>query len=445
MSVWALLTDFASVLTPVDLASGVGHEEAGSLGSNTSEFASAMAGGLGRAYAAAFIAGLLLTLTPCVYPMVAITVSVFGAGREATSKGRGALLSAAFILGMASLFTILGVTSAMSGAVFGKYLSNPIVVGGVALLFLVLASSSFGAFEMALPSSLQNRLSTVGGIGVGGAFVLGLATSLIAAPCTGPFTTGLLLWIATTKDVVIGGSVMFTMALGLGLPFFVVGTFAKSLPKGGAWMLGVKWLFGVVLAAFALNFLRNGFVALHGLASASPAYLASGMAVLAIGLGLAGGHLFAERRKSPIAHLSTPLKLASIVPAVAGVFMIASWAQTPAAQVRWLDSESEGLALASTEKRPMIVDFGAEWCAACKELTARTFADKGVRGEASRFVAVRVDATDDENPQINALKEKYKVVGLPTVIVLDHDGRERLRFNEFVPAVRFLEGIKTVN
>jgi thiol:disulfide interchange protein DsbD len=377
--------------------------------------------------------------------MIAITVSVFGAGRQATSKARGAMLSGFFILGMASLFTVLGVFSALSGQVFGTYLSNPYVVATVALLFAVLASSMFGAFEMALPSSLNNRLASVGGIGFGGAFVLGLVSALVAAPCTGPFTTGLLLWISTTKNVLVGGSVMFTMALGLGLPFFLVGTFAVNLPKGGAWMLGVKWFFGVALATFALNFLRNGFPGLSKLVSAQQSYVMAAGALLVIGLGLAAVHVAAERRKSPIAHLSKPFKLASIAPAVAGAFMLVSWIQIPKGALEWFESESDALNLANKTSRPVIIDFGAAWCAACQELSVHTFADDGVRREASRFVAVKVDATDDENPEFKALEKKYQVKGLPTVVLLDSTGKEAVRFNEFVPPDRFLDALKTVN
>lgn len=414
-------------------------------GSNTSQFQSALSGGLLPAFALAFVSGLGLTLTPCVYPMIAITVSVFGAGSQSSSRARGAALSAFFILGMALLFTVLGVVSALSGKVFGTYLSNPWVVGSIALLFIVLSSSMFGAFEMALPSSLNNRLATVGGIGFGGAFVLGLVSALVAAPCTGPFTTGLLLWISTTKNVLVGGSVMFTMALGLGLPFFLVGTFAVNLPKGGAWMMGIKWVFGVALAVFALYFLRNAFPFVSHLAGRTPVVIFGGLAALALGLGLAGVHVAGERRKSPIAHLSKPFKLGSIPFAVAGGFMVVSYLVTPKGELKWLDSEVAGKEMASKEKKPMIVDFGAEWCAACKELAVHTFADSQVQEEAGRFVAVKVDATDDENPQINALKDRYKVVGLPTVVVFDSDGKEQVRFNEFVPAERFLAAIKSVN
>jgi len=419
--------------------------EGAASGSNTGQFEKALSGGLAPAFLLAFVSGLGMSLTPCVYPMIAITVSVFGAGNQSGSKARGAMLSAFFVLGMALLFSTLGVASALTGAVFGTYLSNPWVVGGIALLFVVLASSMFGAFEMALPSSLNNKLATVGGIGFGGAFVLGLVSALVAAPCVGPFATGLLLWISTTKNVVLGGSVMFTMALGLGMPFFLVGTFAVSLPKGGAWMVGVKWIFGVALSVFALYFLRNAFPAVSHLVTKAPVFLIAGIGLLLVGMGLAGVHVAGERRRSPIAHLSKPFKLASIPFAVAGLFMAVSWAVTPAGELLWLESEAQGATVARTEKKPMIVDFGAEWCAACKELALHTFADDKVREEAGRFVAVKVDATNDEYPQINALKDKYRVVGLPTVVVLDSDGKEKVRFNEFVEAERFLTAIKTVN
>jgi thiol:disulfide interchange protein DsbD len=377
--------------------------------------------------------------------MIAITVSVFGAGKQAASRARGAMLSMFFVLGMASLFTALGVASALSGAVFGTYLSNVWVVGGISTLFLVLASSMFGAFEMALPASLNNRLAAVGGIGVGGAFVLGLVSALIAAPCTGPFTTGLLIWISTTKNVALGGSVMFTMALGLGLPFFLVGTFAVNLPKGGAWMIGIKWVFGVALSVFALYFLKNAFPSVQKLVSRDAVYMIAAMALLAVGLGLAGVHVAGERKRSPIAHLSKPFKLASIPFAVAGSFMAVMWVLTPKGELHWFESEEEARALATAEKRPMIVDFGAEWCAACKELALHTFADDKVREAASRFVAVKIDATDDDDPRINEVKDRYKVVGLPTVVVFDSEGNERVRFNEFVDASRFLAAIEAVN
>ncbi|MFO0678295.1 MAG: cytochrome c biogenesis protein CcdA [Polyangiaceae bacterium] len=434
-----------SVFAPA-LAHAAEPAAAAAAGSNSDAFANALKGGLLPAYALAFVSGLGLCLTPCVYPMIAITVSVFGGAAESRSKAKGAALSATFVLGMALLFTVLGVSFAMSGAVFGSFLANKFVVGAITLLFIVLASSMFGAFEMALPASLNNRLASVGGIGFGGAFVLGLVSALVAAPCTGPFMTGLLLWLSTTRDAVLGGSVMFVFALGLGLPFFLVGAFAVKLPKSGAWMLGVKWIFGVALAVFALRFLAPIVPALmKKIVSSSTTYLVAAIAVSIVGFVLASVHVAAERKKSPIAHLSKPMKLASIPFAVLGMFAVVSFIQLPKGELRWIDSEAQGAQMANSEKRPMIVDFGAEWCAACKELATHTFADSKVREEASRFVAVKIDATDDEDERINTVKSKYKVVGLPTVVVLDSDGHEKVRFNEFVPPERFLEAIRSVN
>jgi thiol:disulfide interchange protein DsbD len=410
----------------------------------SSMFEQALARGIGPAFALAFVSGLGLTLTPCVYPMIAITVSVFGGADAAPTRGRAAALSASFVLGMASLFTGLGVFFAMSGQVFGSFLGNAWVLRGLAAIFVALALSMFGAWEFALPSSLQNRLAAAGGLGFGGAFVLGLVTSLVAAPCTGPFMTGLLLWISTTKNVLLGAGIMFVFALGLGAPFFLVGTFAVSLPKGGSWMLAVKWFFGVALALLAFHFLRIATPALQ--LAAKPATGALGGAALAVvvGLVLAMVHVGAERRGSSFANLSKPAHLASIPLAVGGAaFLLAAFLVPPPA-LAWVTDEAQAVAQARGEKRPLLVDFGAEWCAACKELTKYTFADERVREEGTRFVALQIDATDDEDPRIEAVKGKYKVVGLPTVVLFDSEGNEVKRFNEFVEAPVMLEAMKAV-
>ncbi len=414
-------------------------------GGAADKFSAALAGS-GPLVAAgiAFASGLATSATPCVWPMIGITVSVFGA-QEAKSRAQGAALSAAFVLGMAVLFTVLGVGAAKSGALFGSLLSNKLVVGFIAAVLLGLAASMFGAYELALPSSLNNRLATVGGIGYGGAFTLGLVTSLIAAPCTGPVMAGLLVYIATTGKVLVGSAMMFTFALGLGVPFFLVGTFAVSLPKGGSWMLGVKWFFGVMLTVLALYFLRTAFPVLGAFVHHSTTFLVTSLSLLAVGLVLAGVHVAAERRKSPIAHLSKPMKLTSAPLAIVGGFVLVAWFLTPKAQLQWLESEQAAVKQAQANHLPMIVDFGAAWCGACNELATHTFADSKVREEAGRFVAVRVDATDDDNAQIAKIKDKDRVVGLPTVVVLDSAGQEKVRFNEFVPADRFLSAIKAVN
>jgi thiol:disulfide interchange protein DsbD len=436
---WPLAALVAMLLVPaLALASEGGPAAA-------DKFSAALAGS-GPLVAAgiAFASGLATSATPCVWPMIGITVSVFGA-QEAKSRAQGAALSAAFVLGMAVLFTVLGVGAAKSGALFGSLLSNKLVVGFIAAVLLGLAASMFGAYELALPSSLNNRLAAVGSIGYGGAFTLGLVTSLIAAPCTGPVMSALLIYIATTGNVIVGSAMMFTFALGLGVPFFLVGTFAVSLPKGGSWMLGVKWFFGVMLTVLALYFLRTAFPSLASFVRRDTTVLTVSLVLLASGLLLAGVHVAAERRKSPIAYLSKPMKLTSAPLAIVGGFVLVAWVLTPKAQLEWLDSEELAVQKAQSSHRPMIVDFGAAWCGACNELATHTFADEHVREEAGRFVAVRVDATDDDSDEVAKIKGKYRVVGLPTVVVLDSTGKEKVRFNEFVPAERFLSAIKLVN
>jgi thiol:disulfide interchange protein DsbD len=389
--------------------------------------------------------------------MIAITVSVFGA-KEAKSRLQGVTLSLMFVIGVVCLFTPMGVASALTGKGFGSALGNPWVVTAIALVFLSLAASLFGAFELALPESVNTRLSSVGGSGYRGAFVLGLLCGLVAAPCVGPFLFGLLGWIATTRNVGLGSAAMASYGLGLGTLFFVVGAFAVNLPKAGAWMMGIKWIGGVALAYMALAYVRDALPREieHRLAPPGALYVSVGATVLLVGLVLAGVHVAAERRRSKIARLSKPAKLASIVPAVAGVFMVVTWWQIPAdgrasatggqgPAIQWESSEAAAVGRATTQHRPMLVDFGASWCGACKELDEKTFPDSRVRSEGERYVPLHVDATDDDDPEVSRLRKKYGALeGLPVVLLFDSDGKEAVRFTEFVPPDRLAKALAQV-
>jgi thiol:disulfide interchange protein DsbD len=371
------------------------------------------------------------------------------------------LLSLTFVAGIVCLFTPMGVVSALTGRGFGSALGNGWVVAGIATVFLALSASLFGAFEIALPQSLNNRLSSVGGSGYRGALLLGLVCGLVAAPCVGPFLFGLLGWIATTRNVALGSSAMAFYGLGLGTLFFVVGAFAVSLPKAGAWMVGIKWVGGVALAYMALAYVRDALPkeTVHKLAHSGVAYGMTAAAILAVGLVLAAVHIAAERRKSRFAHLSRPMKLASILPAVAGSLMLVTWWQIPgtnalsgddtravgASEVKWESSEPRALARAASERKPLLVDFGASWCGACKELDEKTFPDPRVRAQGARFVALHVDATDDDDPEVARVRAKYGAKeGLPVVVLLGSDGKEAVRFTEFVPPDRLAAALATV-
>jgi thioredoxin:protein disulfide reductase len=220
---------------------------------NSDAFTQALGKGPLYAALAAFAGGFLASLTPCVYPMVAVTVSVFGAA-QAKSRFQGAALSLSFVAGIIAMFVPLGVIAGQSGVIFGSVLQNRWVVLGMAALFLTLASAMFGAFEFALPAALTNRLAEMGGIGYKGAFLLGAACGLIATPCTGPVLTGILTFIAKTRSSALGAGAMTAFGLGLGVPFFAVGTFAVQLPKSGAWMVHVKSILGIVLVVVALHY-----------------------------------------------------------------------------------------------------------------------------------------------------------------------------------------------
>ncbi len=456
------LTFAATMLVPALALAQTCADAAAGGGSDTSAFSALVAKhGMLVAMGGSFVAGVVASLTPCVFPMVPVTVSVFGA-TETSSRARGAALSATFVLGIATLFVPLGVVSAVTGKVMGTALSNPFVIGFIVLVFAALAASMFGAFEIALPASVNSRLSTVGGIGFKGAFFIGLVMGLVAAPCTGPFLTGLLVWISTTKSYVLGGASMFAFSLGLGVPFFIAGTFAVNMPKGGAWMMGIKWVSGVVLAYMALSYLRDGFPRFaKTFQSPSAVYIGLGVTALVVGTLLGVVHVLAERRKSPIKRWSKPSKLVSIAPAILGLYMVFTWSSLPKGgmissaeaavggtagppPIAWMKTEAEALARAKTEKKPVLIDFGATWCKACNELDEETWPDAKVRAEAARYVALKVDATDDDDPEVKRLSDKYRIKGLPVVLLIDQCDKEVVRYSEFVKPDKMVESLKTV-
>ena len=380
----------------------------------------------------AFGFGALVSLTPCVYPMVAITVSVFGA-TNAKSRLQAFALSAAFVLGLVAMFTPLGVTAALTGKTFGSVLSNAWVVVGLSGFFLALAASMFGAFELDLPSGLKNRLASAGGAGYAGAFILGMVCGAIAAPCTGPFLWGLLAWIAQTQSVVLGTVAMSTFAAGLGLPFFLVGAFAMQLPKSGRWMNYVKSLMGIILIVVALYFLGNAFPALKSWASRETWFLVTCAVLVVLGLGMGAVH-----RSFEGSDWGTRLLKGVGVGLVAGSsFGFIVGFNTPVSGLAWEAPEAgqnltqlveTARAKALTEGKPLLMDFTADWCAACKEIERRTFPDERVQEAAGRYISVKLDMTNDSDPAVERTFERFGIRGLPTLILFDSAGEEAKRF-----------------
>jgi thiol:disulfide interchange protein DsbD len=303
----------------------------------------------------------------------------------------------------------------------------------------------FGAFEMTLPPALAQRLSTVGGKGLTGAFAMGLVGGIIAAPCTGPVLASVLAYVATTRSVAVGGGLLFTYALGMGLLFFVIAAFAVALPKSGPWMEAVKSIFGVVMVVAALYFLRNVWAPIRGYGHATPRWLEVQVGLVVLGVALGGIHLsfhdtfFIRLRKA-----------AGVVAIVAGLFGGVAWllapksAQAGAPHLQWIRGEAAGLAAARARATPALLDFYADWCLPCKELDLQTFEAPAVAEELQRFTLVKVDLTKDDDPEVNAVKAKYGADTLPTVILLSSDGKVASAVHEFIQPAQLLPLLRGV-
>ena len=412
-----------------------------------SDFEGVMAHGLLATLAASFFFGLLVSLTPCVYPIISITVSVFGAKKATTRRGAW-ILSAVFVLGIVSFMVPVGVAAALSGQAFGSYLSNRWVIAGLAFIFCVLAASMFGAFDLELPYALRNRLGRRGNSGLLGAYSLGLVCGPIAAPCTGPFLAGMLTWIAKTGDATLGALSMSAFGFGLGTPFFLVGALAMSLPKSGLWMVRVKAAGGVILLVVALYFLGTAWPELSAWSTGSlfqrSALLALGVSGIALGAihrGFNEGRPWLDIPRKSLAVTALTVALFGGISDLTKVERHLDWRVDSAGEYLSFD---QALPLARKDKQPILVDFTARWCASCKEMDLSTFADPQVIAATQNWILVKVDATDDELPTVEAAMKRFEVLGLPTLLLLNPDGSIAQRFTEYVDAPRLLSALHEV-
>ncbi|MDB4983102.1 MAG: Protein-disulfide reductase [Myxococcales bacterium] len=401
----------------------------------TDKFAEAAGRGMGSAFVFALTAGLLTALTPCVYPMIPITISVFG-GRG-VSRRRSFGLATIYVAGIATMFGTLGTIFAMLGKAFGGYLASPWVVLPLALFFLAMAASMFGAFELALPSALQQRLARVGGRGVGGVFLMGLVGGLIAAPCTGPPLAGILAFVATTRDAVGGFFLLATYAVGIGVPFWAIAGFSMQMPRSGPWMEAVKSVFGIALIVAALYYLKNVVPQLGRLTGHSGIFVAAVAAAIGLGVAMGAIHLSFHDAALIRARKGVGVALASV-----GLFALTNYILTPKVELAWLHGEAEALRLAQARHRPIVIDFMADWCLPCKEMDVQVFANPEVGDELRDFTLLRVDLTrEDEDASLGALKAKYSVNTLPAVRIVTPKGQILRRFDTVVDVPTFLGGL----
>ncbi len=359
-----------------------------------------------------FVSGLALNLTPCVYPLIPITLGYFG--RQSGGQGAKTFgLAAAYVLGMSVTYSALGVFAALSGSLFGVWLQKPVVILAIAAVILALALSMFGLFEIQVPHFISDRTGSRGG--VLGAASMGLFVGFVAAPCIGPFVLSLLTYVAARGSAPLGFLLFFTLAMGLGLPYLVLGTAAgalRKLPRSGDWMVSVRKLFGFILVALAIYFLRP--------------LLPPRLADPAIALPLAAGalyFLFLDRAGTGTAWFKV-LKGAFAVALLASAAVFAIPRPEARAELAFVPYSDSALREASRAGKPVMIDFFATWCLPCKELDEKTFTDPRVVEAARGWVCLKADMTKASEENV-ALAGRWEVKGMPTVVFLGPDGKER--------------------
>lgn len=381
--------------------------------------------GLLALYGTAFTAGLAASLTPCVYPMIPIVLGVFGARGKDVTRGKSLLLATLYVFGMGVTYATLGTIFTLLGKQFSAVLAEPAVVIPIVALYVVLAISMFGAFELNLPASWQNRLNKVGGAGYGGAFAMGLVGGFTAAPCTGPFVAGLLTAVAKTGDVAIGASTLFVHALGIGVLYWVLAVFAGRLPKSGQWMEWVKSIGGIGLIVAALWFLRPIVAPLRDIGSPSTMYLVVAIGLGVVGLLLGAVHLSFHDRTAVRARKGVAVALV-----VAGGFGVATWLVTPDRVLPWVYDEGAAYAKARAEHKGIMVDFSATWCIPCQKLETTFGKDEVYETLVEHFVPLKIDVTVDDAAS-QAKKARFQMdQSLPTVLFFAYEGDELVRIGK---------------
>ncbi len=378
-----------------------------------------------------FLGGLALNLTPCVYPLIPITIGYFG-GQSEGRTSKLFMLGVFYVLGMALTYSVVGVVTSLSGAIFGTLLQSPVVIIFVVVILLVLSLSMFGVYEFKMPDSLVLK---AGGAktGILGAFIMGLTMGIVAAPCIGPFVLGLVTYVGVKGDPVYGFLMFFFLAVGLGMPYLFLALFSgkiKNLPRSGFWMDAVKHIFGFLLVGMALYFLLpllpksfSGYVL--------PIYL------ILVGLYL----LIFEKQAGNVKGFRIFKIVLAIIMIFVGVYtLIPSELNEP----KWENYSNSKYEAALSSHSKVFIDFYADWCIPCKELDHSTFSDPRVIEKLKEFKTFKVDMTKSLSETTEKVREKFKIRGMPTLIFVNSEGEEVQRITGFINADEFLKIISTV-
>lgn len=427
-----IAADEAPVLINDDVFSSYTSEVSIPVGGLTNEIADVFEQrGSFFAFLAIFLVGLALNLTPCVYPMMSVTVSLFGSQTE-TSALHVFPKALTYVLGMATMYSVLGVSAALSGGLFGSWLQSPWVLGGVGALLIGLALSNFGLYHIQAPYWLTSRLGGTMGTGLLSLYVSGLIVGIFAAPCIGPPVIALLAFVGSKADPVFGFWAFFILSLGLGLPYLILGTFSgmlKKIPRSGVWMVWVERIFGVVLAAAGMFFLSLAFL---------PAYAAYVVPLALFTGGVYLGFVESAGKETKFRFI----KWAFGVVTISFGIIFANALREPG--VIWEQYSDARLTQARESEKPVMLDFYADWCIPCLELDHKTFTDPAVIEATREFVRLKVDLTHFDSPEAENLRKRFNIAGVPTIIFLDRTGEEvtSSRVVGYIPPAEFIERTK---
>jgi thiol:disulfide interchange protein DsbD len=342
-----------------------------------------------------FLAGLLTSFTPCIYPMIPITLAILGHNAHERSRSKNFLLSFTYVLGIAITYALLGLFAAKTGALFGGFLGHPVVVFFISAIFVAMGLSMFGLFEIKVPDFITRKLNLNSKTkNYKSAFIAGMAAGILAGPCVGPVLVSILTYVAKTQDTSLGFILLFVFALGFGQIFLVLGTFshlAGKLPRSGAWMNAVKYFFGVVMFAMAAYYAYP--VVKRYLPQSS--------------------NIQAEKNHKP--------------------------------NHGWQTYSEDIYNKAKSENKNIIIDFWADWCAACLELEEKTFSKPKVMAllKEKNVVTLKFDATLQDG-DFEKLKDRYGIIGLPNIVFYDSSGtlRKDLTLTGFENEEKFIQRLK---
>lgn len=360
-----------------------------------------------------FLGGLALNLTPCVYPMIPITISYFG-NQKAERAGVILARAAAYVVGISVTYSSLGVTAALTGKILGSTLQSPWVLAGISLVLVGLSLSMFGLYEIQAPAWLLNKVAAGNTQGWLGALGMGLVFGIVAAPCVDPFSIGLLTFVAAKANPYLGFVMFFTLSLGLGFPYLWLGFFSteiQRLPRSGMWMVWVKKIFGLILLGMPFYFL-NPLVPKDFSRYGVPLYLL--VCGVLLGWAFSGGGVTSGFKKFQRGF--------GIVLMIIGLLAFKMWPEP--VELSFQNYDAQLLEQARKNGQIVFIDFTASWCLPCKELELKTFTDPQIRSTLEGWVLLKADLTQYSSAPVEELKKKYGIMGVPTLIFIGPEGTE---------------------